>query len=158
MSCARSGRKSNAGPFRKLKGGRGGGSKDRGPVPGFPRSCARFIQHRTVVHFLHSLLLLVDVNFFVIVCVVSESSTFSRQCPCIDDRLKSRDNDGGIRDFYIQRGLDDKHLSRASSRSNSVDLTTCSPKRVSFHLGCRFPSTSCRRFCNGKQLPTSCFQ
>ena len=55
------------------------------------------------------LLLLVDVNLFVIVCVLNESSTFSRQCPRIDDGLKSRDNDSGVRDFYIQRGLNDKH-------------------------------------------------
>ena len=55
------------------------------------------------------LLFFVDVNLFVVVCVVSESSTFNRQCPCIDDRLESRDNDSDVRDFYIQHGFDDKH-------------------------------------------------
>jgi hypothetical protein len=47
------------------------------------------------------LLLLVDVNLFVVVSVVGESSTVSRQCPRIDDRLKARDDDRSVRDLYI---------------------------------------------------------
>src|SRR4029077_10575353 len=92
------------------KVGRGWGS-----YPPFPKSgksgapTVRVRRQNSKALTTRRLLLLVDVNLFVVVCVVSEGSTFSRQCPCIDDRLKSRDNDSGVRDFYIQRGFDDKH-------------------------------------------------
>jgi hypothetical protein len=58
---------------------------------------------------LQRLLLVVDENLFVIVCVVSESSTVSRKRPPIDDRLKSGNHDRNVRNFDIQGGFDHQY-------------------------------------------------
>jgi len=55
---------------------------------------------------LPDLLLLVNVNLFVVE-IVSEGSAIRRYRPRIDNRLKPRDNDCGIRNLDIKRGFDD---------------------------------------------------
>lgn len=55
------------------------------------------------------LLLLVDVNLFVIACNVCERSTIPRQCPRIDHRLKARHDNRSVRNLYIKRAFNDQH-------------------------------------------------